>query len=64
MQTREMGYTARSLNGQRSVEMSVAQAVQQLQASCQAQDAEAVFQMFAAEATVSGEGGPIRGLMT
>ncbi|KFE50610.1 YybH family protein [Pseudomonas syringae] len=38
--------------------MSVAQAVQQLQASCQAQDAEAVFQMFAAEATVSGEGGP------
>lgn len=38
--------------------MCVAQAVQQLQASCQANDVEAVLKSFAADATVSGEGAP------
>jgi ketosteroid isomerase-like protein len=38
--------------------MSVAQAVEQLQARCQAQDVEGVLKIFAADATVSGVGAP------
>lgn len=38
--------------------MTVAQAVQQLQASCQAQDVEGALKVFASGATVSGEGAP------
>ncbi|MFJ4443384.1 YybH family protein [Pseudomonas sp. NPDC089422] len=36
--------------------MSVAQAVQQLQARCQARDVEGVLKYFGADATISGEG--------
>lgn len=38
--------------------MSVAKAVQQMQACCQAQDVEGVLKHFAADATICGEGAP------
>jgi ketosteroid isomerase-like protein len=38
--------------------MSIEQAVQQLQASCQAHDVDGVLRTFAADATISGEGVP------